>query len=209
MTETTEGASLAVREAEYDAFVSRHLRRNYTAHFLHGMLGLTGFRLIYAPTFIPTYIHRLTGSDALVGLGTSLLQLGAMLSPILGASRFEHQPRILRYCIRTGAMMRVMILGLALAGWFLTGHALLFATLGLFFLLGTFNGIQRVAFQMLMSKVIPIHRRGRLQAYRNIIGGLIAAALSYVAGRYLIGGNVLGNGYATTFFVAFVLTVWG
>jgi len=201
--------TLAEREAEYHAFVEANLRRNYAAHFIHGMLGMTGFRLIYAPTFIPTYIHRLTGSDALVGLGTSLLQLGAIISPIFSASRFETKQRILPYSIRAGAMMRVMILGMALAGWLLTGEALLLVTLGLFFLLGALNGTQRVAFQMLMSKVIPIHRRGRLQAYRNITGGIIAAALSYAAGRWLIGGNVLGNGYATTFFVAFVLTSMG
>ena len=207
---TEAGADdLAAREAEYDAFVARHLRRNFTGHFIHGMLGMTGFRLIYAPTFIPTYIHRLTGSDALVGLGTSLLQLGAIISPIFSASRFEHQPKILPYAIRTGMLMRLMILGLALSGWFLTGHLLLFATLAFLFGLGTFNGTQRVAFQMLMAKVIPIHRRGRLQAWRNFIGGAIAAGLSYVAGRYLIGGDVLGNGYATTIFLAFILTSLG
>lgn len=201
--------SLAEREADYDAFVAANLRRNFIAHFVHGMLGMTGFRLIYAPTFMPTYIHRLTGSDALVGLGSALLQLGATISPIFSASRFETKERILPYAIRTGTMMRVMILGMALAGWFLRGEMLLVVTLGLFFLLGAFNGTQRVAFQMLMAKVIPLHRRGRLQAYRNVTGGIIAAALSYAAGRWLIGGNVLGNGYATTFFVAFVLTSMG
>ena len=206
---TEEAKDLATREAEYDLFVQAHLRRNFAGHFIHGMLGLTGFRLIYAPTFIPTYIHRLTGSDALVGLGTSLLQLGAILSPIFSASRFETQPTILRYAIRTGLLMRVCILGLALAGWFLTGRTLLVVTLACFFLLGTFNGIQRVCFQMLMAKVIPMNRRGRLQAWRNITGGLIAAGLSYVAGRYLIGRDVWGNGYATTFFLAFLLTSAG
>ena len=199
----------AAGEAEYDRFVLANLRRNYTANFIHGMLGLTGFRLIYAPTFIPAYIHRLTGNDALVGLGTSLLQLGAILSPLISASFIETQPKILPYSIRAGSMMRVMILGLAVAGWLLAGPTLLWVTLGLFFLLGFFNGVQRVAFQMLMAKVIPIARRGRLQAWRNITGGLIAAGLSYAAGRWLIGGNVWGNGFATTFFAAFVLTSLG
>ena len=209
MTERAEELSLEDREAAYQAFVTRHLRRNFTGHFIHGMLGLTGFRLLYAPTFIPSYIHRLTGSDALVGLGTALLQLGAIISPIASAARFEHQPRLLPHAIRTGMMMRLSILGMALAGWFLTGHAVLIATLACLFLLGTFNGTQRVAFQMLMAKVIPIDRRGRLQAWRNMTGGLIAAALSYWAGRYLIGQDVWGNGYATTIFVSFLLTSLG
>ena len=38
------------REAAFDAHVESNLKRNYISHFLHGMLGLTGFRLIYAPT---------------------------------------------------------------------------------------------------------------------------------------------------------------
>ena len=41
-------------------------------------------------------------------------------------------------------------------------------------LLGIFTGTQRVAFQMLMAKVIPIARRGRLQGYRNLAGGAVA-----------------------------------
>ena len=197
------------REVAYDAFVQRNLRRNFAGHFIHGMLGLTGFRLLYAPTFIPSYIHRLTGSDALVGLGTALLQLGAIISPIASAARFEHQPRILPFAIRTGTWMRAMILGMAVAGWFLTGSVLLVVTLLFMFGLGFFNGTQRVAFQMLMAKVIPIGRRGRLQAWRNLAGGAIAAALSYWAGVYLIGRDVFGNGYATTIFVTFVLTSMG
>ncbi|WP_419807464.1 MFS transporter [Sphingomonas sp.] len=213
MTDATAPASarlnLAQREAEYEAFVARHLHRNFAGHFIHGVLGLTGFRLLYAPTFMPSYIHRLTGSDALVGLGTSLLQLGAIVSPIASAAHFEHQPRILPYAIRTGMLMRLSILGMALAGWFLTGRTLLVVTLACLFLLGTFNGTQRVAFQMLMAKVIPLRRRGRLQAWRNVCGGLVAAGLSYLAGRYLIGGDVWGNGYATTIFVSFVLTSLG
>lgn len=205
----TEPHSLAQRTAAEDAFVQRHLRRNFAGHFIHGMLGLTGFRLMYAPTLIPSYILLLTGSAAMVGLGQSLLQLGAILSPIVGASRIEHRARVLPYAIRVGGLMRVQILGLALAGWFLGGWLLVAVTLGLFFLLGIFTGTQRVAFQMLMAKVIPIARRGRLQGYRNLTGGAIAALLSYWAGAYLIEQNVGGNGYATTFFVTFMLTSLG
>src|SRR6185437_7012809 len=37
----------------------------------------------------------------------------------------------------------------------------------------------------------------------------VAATLSYFAGKYLIGGNVFGNGYSTTFALAFILTSLG
>jgi len=170
---------------------------------------MTGFRLIYAPTIIPAYLLAITGSPAAVGLGTALLQLGATVSPILSGARIEHRSHILPYSIRVGSMMRLAILGLAWAGWWLTGQALIAVTLGLFAFLGFFNGAQRVAFQMLMAKVIPIARRGRLQGYRNMAGGLIAAVLAWVAGHWFIEEKWLGNGYATTFLLAFVLTSLG
>ena len=77
------------------------------------------------------------------------------------------------------------------------------------FLLGLFSGPQGVAFQFLLGKMIPIAWRGRLQGWRNMTGGLIAAALSYFAGKYLVGTNFWGNGYGATFLVAFVLTSLG
>ncbi|TCJ37095.1 MFS transporter [Parafrankia sp. BMG5.11] len=170
---------------------------------------MTGFRLIYAPTIIPAYLLAITGSAAAVGLGTALLQLGATISPILSGARIEHRSHILPYSIRVGSMMRLAILGLALAGWFLTGEVLVMVTLALFAFLGFFNGAQRVAFQMIMAKVIPIDRRGRLQGYRNLAGGLIAAVLAWVAGKYFIAEEWLGNGYSTTFLFAFALTSAG
>lgn len=190
-------------------FVDAHLRRNFGANLIHGVFGMTGFRLIYAPTIIPAYIHLLTGSSAAVGLGTALLQLGSTISPIASGARVESRNRILPYAIRVGSMMRVMILGLALAGWLLTGHWLLGVTFALFLALGFFSGAQRVAFQMLMAKVIPTRRRGRLQGIRNLAGGTIAAGLAWFAGHVLIEQRVLGNGYAATFFLAFVLTSIG
>jgi MFS family permease len=165
--------------------------------------------LIYAPTFLPAYMQMITGSSALVGLGQALLQFGATLSPVIGASRIEHRQRLLPYAVRTGSMMRLQILALAIAGWLLGGTLLVGITLLLLFLLGFFTGSQRIAFQMLMAKVIPLRRRGRLQAWRNFAGGGVAAIVSLVAGLYLIGPNVFGNGYATTFFVAFLLTSVG
>ncbi|WP_238934511.1 MFS transporter [Maricaulis parjimensis] len=197
------------RERAYDRFVEGNLRRNYFAHFTHGMLGMTGFRLIFAPTFVPAYLHMLTGSALFVGIGQALIQAGAIASPIMGAAQIEHRRHVMPAAMTIGVLMRIQLLGLALAGWFLTGSLLLAATFLFLFLFGFFLGSQRVAFQVVLAKVIPIRLRGRLQAWRNLAGGAIAAGLSWWAGVYLIGPNVFGNGYATTFMVAFLLTSAG
>ena len=57
--------------------------------------------------------------------------------------------------------------------------------------------------------MIPIERRGQLQGWRNLTGGIVAASLSYFAGHYLVGHNVFHNGYSTTFTLAFILTSLG
>lgn len=207
---TDTGADrLTPDDRENDRFVAANLKRNYLAHFSHGMFGMTGFRLIYAPTFVPAYLYMLTGSSILVGLSQALQQVGAVLSPLLSASEIEDKKRILPNAMRNGTMMRVQLLGLALSGWFLSGTWLVLATMLFLFLLGYYSGAQRVSFQMLMAKVIPLQKRGRLQGYRNLAGGGIAAALSWWAGSLLIEKNVLGNGYATTFMLSFVLTSVG
>jgi MFS family permease len=74
---------------------------------------------------------------------------------------------------------------------------------------GFFMGMQGVIFSFLMSKVIPVDRRGFLLGFRNFLGGLTASGVAYLGGRYLIEPNVFGNGYATTFLLAFVLTSLG
>lgn len=209
-TDPYEGLTTdAEREAAYEATIWKNLRRNYVGHYIHGMLGMTGFRLVNAPTFIPAYLHFLSGSDLVVSLGASLQQLGGVISPIAGAAQIEHRKKILPVSMFLGTMMRVQILGIALAGWLLGGTPLLVSVLVFLFLLGLFSGPQGVAFQFLLAKMIPIERRGRLQGWRNLSGGIVAATLSYFAGKYLVGENVLGNGYSTTFLLAFVLTSLG
>jgi len=204
------GSSAVVEaDAAYDKFVEDNLRRNYIGHFMHGMLGMTGFRLVNTPTFVPAYLHSISGSDFWVGIGTSLQQLGMIVSPIVGASQIEHRKKVMPISVTLGLLMRLQILGLAISGWFMAGPPALFFALLFLFLLGLFQGPQRVAFQLLLAKVIPIRLRGRLQAWRNLIGGLIAALLSYFAGSWLVANHVWGNGYATTFFVSFVLTSLG
>lgn len=202
-------ADLARREAEYGAFVEDNLKRNYIAHFAHGMLGMTGFRLIFAPTFVPAYLFSITGTAAMVGLGQALQQLGSVLSPIIGATQIEHRREVMPIAVRIGLGMRVPLLLLALSGWFMTGAPLLFVTMILLFMFGFFSGSQRVVFQMMLAKVIPIAKRGRLQAYRNFAGGGLAALISYFAGTWFIEANLFGNGYAAVFMLAFILTAIG
>jgi MFS family permease len=200
---------LAGAEAAYEEQVRRDLRRNFTAHLFHGLLGQTGFRLLNAPTFLPAYLFVLTGSEFAIGIARAAQAFGMFLSPILGATAIEHRKRVLPVGFLVGGSMRLSILGIALAGFFLPVEWAVPAISILMLVFGFFMGMQGVIFSFLMSKVIPIDRRGVLLGLRNFLAGLTASGVAYLGGKYLVEPDVLGNGYATTFLLAFVLTSLG
>ncbi len=189
--------------------VRRDLPRNFTAHVLHGLLGQTGFRLVNAPTFLPAYVMLLSGSEFVVGLCRSIQYLGMFLSPLLGANLIEHRRRVLPVGFWVGLMMRLQVLGIALAGFFLAPRSTVVAICFFLFFFGFLMGMQGVIFNFLMSKVIPVERRGFLVGLRTSLAGLTAAGVAYLGGRYLVEPDVFGNGYAVTFLIAFVLTSLG
>ncbi len=196
--------------ARQDAFIEQHLKRNIVVQLAHGMLGQTGFRIFNAPTFLPVYLYALSGSELLVGLARSLQAGGQVLTPMLGASMIGHRTRILNPTLVYGALMRIQILLVALTGLYLGTSQVGFATVVLFMtLMGIFQGIQGVMMNSLRAKVIPVSRRGFVSGWRNFLAGATTASLSFFAGSYFIEHNVLGDGYAAMFILAFVITSLG
>ena len=196
-------------QAAYDAQVARDLPRNYAANLVHGFLGVTGFRLVTAPTFVPAYIFLLSQSNLTVGLALAGQSLGMALSSIWSATLIEHRRRVMPVVFGVGWLMRAQVLGLALSGFFLEGDAALVAVCVFLALFGFFWGMQAVSFNFVIAKVIPASRRGQLGGMRNFLGGLSASAVAWLGGKYLVEANAFGNGYASTFMVAFILTSIG
>ena len=118
--EGAETADLAQREADYEKFVWDNLKKNYLGNYLHGMLGMTGFRLVNAPTFLPAYLHMISGSNSIVGLGLALQQLGGIISPIFAGTQIEHRKKVMPAALWMGGLGRLAILGMALSAWFVT-----------------------------------------------------------------------------------------
>lgn len=197
------------REVEFNSAVDRNLGRNVRAQLINGALGQTGFRLVQAPTFLPAFLFALCGSDFLVGLARSLQAAGTVLSPMIGASLIGHRSRILGATLTLGMLMRLQILGVSLAAFLLGNQSAFVAVVAMMTLMGFFQGMSQVTMNSLRAKVIPVARRGIVSGLRNFLAGLISATLSYVAGAYVIEPNLLGNGYATLFLLAFVIGMLG
>ncbi len=196
-------------QAEYNAFVNRHLTRNVSAQVVNGMFGQTGFRLVQAPTFLPAYLFALSGSDFAVGLARSLQAAGTVASPVIGASMIGHRTHILGTMLTVGVLMRLQILGMALAGFLLATTPTLYVVILMLTLMGFFQGMYQVTQNSLRAKVIPVNKRGVVTGIRNFLAGLSSAAVSYIAGAYIIEQDLFGDGYATVFTLAFIIGMAG
>ena len=206
----THKQSIHRAERYYQLQVRRNLKRNFAAHLAHGLLGQTGFRLLTAPTFLPAYILLLSnGSTIAVGIALAMQSLGMAITPLLGANLIEHRTRVLPMGFLIGGGMRAMVLCIALAGLLLSPSSALLAIYLFLALLGLFQGMQGVIFNVLMSKVIPVDQRGRLTGLRYFLAGITTAGVAYIGGHYLIGDNPGAFGYSMTFLLAFILTSIG
>lgn len=202
-------AELRRAERRYQIVVRRNLTRNFVVHLIHGMLGQTGFRLLQAPTFLPAYLLLLSGSNVAVGAALGLQALGMAITPLLGANLIEHRARVLPMGFIIGGGMRFSVLGIALSGLLLPPDWALVSIFLWMALFGLFQGMQGVMFNYLMSKVIPVSKRGRLTGLRNFLAGITSAGVAIVGGAYFLGSDPTVEGYSYTFVLAFVLTMCG
>lgn len=186
----------------------RHLRFNFAVLFMHGMLGQTGFRLLQAPTFLPTYLTLLAGNNAAAGIARAVQSLGMFLSPIVGARMVESRRHIKRLAMVFGGFMRLQVLFLALLALLAPPSVALALVLPVIGLWGLCTGLQAVAFNFLLSKAVPPERRGRLHGLRNIASGGTLLVVAAVAG-YLLDRYGFPRGYGWSFLLAFVLTTLG
>jgi len=209
MSHSEDGPTSKQDVEQYHTQVDRDLPRNFAASLIHGMLGQTGFRLMNAPTFVPAYVFSLSGSKVAVGFALGAQFVGMAMSSIWSATLIEHRNHVMKMVIGVGWMMRVQIFGLAVSAFLLSGHMALVTACIFLMLFGFFSGMQGVAFNFLMSKIIPVNQRGKLVGLRNFFGGLIASGVAYLGGLYLVGKNFLGHGYGSTFMLSFILTSLG
>jgi MFS family permease len=203
---------VAARETEPQATVpgpvERDLRHNFAALLGHGLLGQTGFRLIQAPTFLPYFVSTLAGTDSAAPLMRAMQSLGQFASPMLSASIAEHRRRTKGLALLFGSGMRLQVLFLALIALFVPAESALVLVFCVAGLLGLSLGLQGVVFQFVMSKAIPVERRGMLFGLRNASASVTLVFVALLGG-FLVERYGFPHGYGYTFLVGFVLTSLG
>jgi MFS family permease len=183
-------------------------RRNARVLFVHSLFGQTGFRLLAAPTFFPTYVRLLTGSDAAVGIARAVQSAGMFLSPFFGVGAVQSRRHVKGLLLSFGGVMRVQLLLLGLIALFLPGPIAAMAIWPVVFAWGVGTGLQMVVFNFVLAKTVPASSRGRLLGARSMVSGLTLIGVSAAAG-WLLERYGFPRGYGLAFLLAFALTSLG
>lgn len=166
----------------------RQVRRNFVIGVLDGGFFGLGLGLASFVSVVPLFIDSLTDSAVLIGLISATHLVGWQLPQILTANRvsrlWRYKPMVLLMTLNE----RVPFLLLALVAWQVErlGNGL---ALALAFILLTWRGLggglTGTAWQSMIAKIIPTHRRGTFYGTQSAVGSLLASGGAVVAGAIL------------------------
>ena len=139
-------------------------RRNFRFALLQGTFMRINFAFADSATVLPAFIHKLSGSDILVGLTGSMMTAGWMWPQLLMSNLLEHRPRKMPF-YALGMSVRVLAW---LGVFFCTitigerNPMLLAASfLGLYFISSSAMGVSTLPYMDIVSKSIAPQQRAR------------------------------------------------
>jgi len=204
MTNSGAGAlSPAEREAAY--------RRNFRLFLIDSIAFTVAMGIIGPSTVIPDFIRRLTDSEVLIGLSSSLFDIGWMLPQLFMARYLVRVERkkwwfagpnlVVRFAIPAFAVI-ILLLGAERRG------AILIAFLICYGIAAVGDGIVGVPWVDLVGSSLDDRRRARMFGLGNAAVGVTILGLAPLAGYILSeSGPDFPNNYALLFAISGVLFV--
>lgn len=186
-------------------------RRNFWWFLLDGVLFMVGMNIISPTTVIPDFIRRLTDSEILIGLSSSLFDIGWMLPQLFMARYLVRVARKKWWFIGPNIPVRFAMLAFAglivLLGAGQPG-ALLVAFLICYGIAAVGDGIVGVPWVDLIGSSLDDRWRARFIGLMTALTGLIMLGVSPLVGAILgPGGLGFPQNYALVFGLAGLLFV--
>lgn len=187
---------------------TEEIRKNVPHNFLVGVLdgALFGVGLGFASkeVIMPLFLNTLGASTILIGLVSSLHDIGWYLPQLLTAGHVarmkRYKPMVMRFTIHE----RWPFFGLAVVAW-LAGSMkteIALALTVLFYAIFSFaGGFAAIAWQSMIGKIMPLNRTGTFFGTQSGAANLLAAAGAVGAGL-LLNQFVPQLGYALCFLIA-------
>ncbi|MGI5838514.1 MAG: MFS transporter [bacterium] len=202
MSVQTETAAVQTRET-YEAEVRENFKWNGPLGIIQGLALYLNTGLHNVQVVVPAFLYEITGSNTFVGVASSLQLYAHNVPQLFGSALVEHLPVKKPAMVKFGWLSALCWLIIAAATYFLPREANLPIFLFFYAASSAFMGLYLLVWTDVMSKVIPVERRGNYFGVRNFLSTLVTAAGSSLAG-YFIANYLFPNNYVLTFFFGFV-----
>jgi MFS family permease len=198
----TETAAVQTRET-YEAEVRENFKWNGPLGIIQGLALYLNTGLHNVQVVVPAFLYEITGSNTFVGVASSLQLYAHNVPQLFGSALVEHLPVKKPAMVKFGWLSALCWLIIAAATYFLPREANLPIFLIFYAASSAFMGLYLLVWTDVMSKVIPVERRGNYFGVRNFLSTLVTAAGSSLAG-YFIANYLFPNNYVLTYFFGFV-----
>jgi MFS family permease len=136
-------------------------------------------------SFIAVFLVRLGAPNAVVGFLASAPALGAIFLSIPAARLLEGRTDLVRIVVIGRIFMRLPLLAIAAAPFFLTGDALVWTIVGLWTLTSIPAAIVNQAWTGVVAAIIPASRRAQVNGNRWAFFSIVTAVAGAAFGRSL------------------------
>jgi hypothetical protein len=141
--------------------------------------------LSVAASFNGAFILRLGGSNALVGLLSSVPALIAAIVYLPSARILERKTRMMPYLLGSLSLARVGYVALAILP-FVLNRFLPEVTAAILVAMTAFSAFFATAWSPMFGDIIPVRSRSTVISWRAILSSLTIAPLVFLAGRWLV-----------------------
>ncbi|MGB8656285.1 MAG: MFS transporter [Candidatus Zixiibacteriota bacterium] len=180
-----------------------YLTKNFWLGVTNGVLFNFASAFISASTVLPLFLSRLTSSQILIGLASSLETLGWFLPQIAVAAATLHRKYQKPIYVSTALVRGPAFLLFAVLVFVLGKVNPSFLVVSFFFLFSLYSfggGLGGVAFTDIVGKAVPPDRRGSFFGTRMFLGGGLAAISGVLIQRILKGYD-----FPTNFGILFLI----
>lgn len=207
MQKTSQQSVCAIGgDTEFEQQIEGYFARNFLVNALDWAFFSLGMSFASVGTILPVYVSHLTSSKVLIGLVSTLANMGWFLPQIVTAPLLERLARRKPLVLVVGAVERLPFLLLASATFWLASASkglLLVIFFGLLACHSFAGGLGGTAWQDLMAKIIPLRRRGRFFGISNLISGILGVGGALCA-RSILARYPYATNFALCFFIAFL-----
>jgi MFS family permease len=157
---------------------AQYVSRNFRFGVLNGVLFSLSDSLIGPALVLAWFVNGLGAPNVVVGALPVIATAGSFLPQLLIAGRVQGQSHVMHWYSRMGAVRVLCIAALAFATFMLAAQpgTLLVVFFAVYLLYAVAGGIGSIPWLEIVSKTIPIRRRGTFLGLRSFWGGLLALA---------------------------------